>query len=250
MRSVEWILILTFAAAAWSAPRKSGSGKSSPVDRQVPRAAAETVYVQVAPPAASAGPAVAESRQSETSNREDTRRRESQFSSGPNRNYSQAFGMYLGTYTAELLGTNPYANLFWDLYPEGQAFFFEFTAGGGTVQSGFSESVVGSRFDDNYLITLEALGGYTLTGLSKGGGRAGGLYPYFVAGITAVYQGGVPNFGGALGFGNRMKLPFGPKNSPYALNYGIRDHIYSPNFGSHRSLTQNPVLLVGVQKYF
>jgi hypothetical protein len=240
------LLILTLATAAWSAPRKSGGAKSSPVDRTVPRPAAETVYVPVAPPASAQ-----ESRVAEASSREsDARRREGQFSTGPARTYGQAFGLYLGSYTAELLGTNPYANFFWDLYPDGQTFFFEFSAGGGTVQSGFSESVVGQRFDKNYLITFEALGGYTLSGLSKGNGRSGGLYPYFVAGITAVYQGGVPNFGGAIGFGNRMDLPFGLKNHRYALNYGIRDHIYSPNFGSHRSLTQNPVLLVGVQKYF
>ncbi|MDQ3000773.1 MAG: hypothetical protein M3Y08_05885 [Fibrobacterota bacterium] len=245
---VELLLILTLASAAWSAPRRGGTGKTSPVDRPVPKAAVETVYVQVAP--ARPSPSQDSRLANESSRESDARRKAAQFSTGPTRNYSQAYGLYLGTYTAELLGTNPYANFFWDLYPDGQAFFFEFTLGGGTVQSGFSESIIGQRFDKNYLVTFEALGGYSLSGLTKGNGRGGGLFPYFVAGITAVYQGGVPNFGGALGFGNRTNLPFGPKNSRYALNYGIRDHIYSPNFGSHRSLTQNPVLLVGVQKYF
>ena len=83
-----------------------------------------------------------------------------------------------------------------------------------------------------------------------GGGRGAGLFPYFVSGITAVYQGGVPNVGGVIGFGNRMSLPYGPKNGRWALNYGLRDHIYSQKLRNEPSLTQNFVILIGTQKYF
>jgi hypothetical protein len=187
----------------------------------------------------------------ESSRESDSRRTEAAFATGPARDFSQAAGLYVGFYAAEVLGSNPYANAFWDLYPQGQAFFFEFTAGIGTVQSSFSESVVGGDvFPHSFMITSEALGGYSLSGLTRGDGRSGGLYPYFLAGIAAVYQGGIPNIGGVLGFGNRMALPFGPRNSPYALNYGLRDHIYSQKIRTEPSLTQNFVLLIGVQKYF
>jgi hypothetical protein len=170
---------------------------------------------------------------------------------GPTREYAQAYGVYAGFYAAEVLGSNPFGTLYWDLYPKGEAYFFEFTAGGGTVQSSFSRSIVGAdEFEHNWLLAFEALGGYAYTGLSRGEGRNGGLFPYFVAGITAVYQGGVPNVGGVLGFGNRMSLPFGPKSGLWALNYGLRDHIYSQKLRNEPSLTQNFVLLIGVQRYF
>ena len=100
------------------------------------------------------------------------------------------------------------------------------------------------------MIAGEALGGYSLTGLTRGEGRSGGLFPYFVGGITAVWQGGIPNIGAVLGFGNRMKVPFMSKNNRYALNYGVRDHIYSQKLKTEPSITQNLVLMAGVQKYF
>jgi hypothetical protein len=161
----------------------------------------------------------------------------------------QAGGVYLGFYNAEVLGNNPFATLYWDLYPRGQAWFFEFTAGGGTAQSGFSRSVIGAdQFDDNWLAALEALAGWSYAGASRDPARAGGFHPYFVAGMTALWQGGIPNVGAVLGFGNRMAAPFG--KGRWALNYGLRDHIYSQKIRNEPSLTQNFVLLVGTQKYF
>jgi hypothetical protein len=192
------------------------------------------------------------SRAQEPSPREsEPRRAETAFSAGPSRNYAQAFGLNIGYYAAEVLGTNPYTNLFWDLYPEGQAFFFQFTSGIGTVQSDFAESIIGgTQTPHSFMIAGEALGGYSLSGLSRGDGRSGGLFPYFVAGITAVWQGGIPNIGAVFGFGNRMNVPFMSKNGRYALNYGVHDHIYSQKLKTNPSLTQNFVLLAGVQKYF
>lgn len=240
-RSALPALLAVLAASAWSAPRKA----AAKAPKAAPRMAAETVYVQVTPPRerepAHAAPAAAAA---------STRHTERSFS-GPARDYSQAYGMYVGFYNAEVLGSNPFGTLFWDIYPDGQAFFFEFTAGGGTVQSAFSKSVVGAdEFEHNWLIALEALGGLSYSGLARGDGRGAGLFPYFVAGITAVYQGGVPNVGGVLGFGNRMNMPFMPKNGRWALNYGVRDHVYSQKIRNEPSLTQNFVLLIGTQKYF
>jgi hypothetical protein len=205
----------------------------------------ETVYVPVKAPAPLFTSPASES------SRDKDRPARSSLSSGPGRDFSQAYGLFAGFYAAEVLGSNPYANLYWDLFPKGQAFFFEFTSGIGTVQSSFSKSVVGGGvFPHSFMITVEALGGYTYSGFAQGAGVAGGLYPYFIGGITAIYQGGVPNIGGVLGFGNRMNLPFGPKNGRWALNYGLRDHFYSQKIRSEPSMTQNFVVLVGVQKYY
>src|SRR5690606_9006145 len=100
---------------------------------------------------------------------------------GPLREFDQAYGAYVGFYAAEVLGSNPFGTLYWDLYPKGQGYFFEFTLGGGTVQSDFSRSVVGAdEFEHNWLIASEALAGITLSGLAKGEGRGGGLFPYFL----------------------------------------------------------------------
>ncbi|MDB5103502.1 MAG: hypothetical protein JWP91_1191 [Fibrobacteres bacterium] len=243
------LVLAAFATAAWSAPRKGTGAMKPPLSDRGSRAPAETVFVPVNQTATAP---VRESREPESSARESgSRRSEAAFSPGPNRNYAQAFGMNVGFYAAEVLGTNPYTNLFWDLYPEGQAFFFQFTSGIGTVQSSFAESIIGgTQTPHSFMIAGEALGGYTLTGLTRGDGRSGGLYPYFVGGITAVWQGGIPNIGAVAGFGNRTNLPFGPKNARYALNYGVHDHVYSQKLKTNPSLTQNFVVLVGVQKYF
>ena len=244
MRLVETLCILAFASCATnalSAPRK-GAAKSAPV-----KAPVETVFVAVAPPA----PPARESRSAESSRDSDARRNESAFSTGPTRAYDQAFGLNIGYYAAEVLGTNPFTNINWDLYPAGQAFFFQFTSGIGTVQSDFAESIIGgTQTPHSFMIAGEALGGYSLSGLTRGEGRSGGLFPYFVGGITAVWQGGIPNIGAVLGFGNRMKVPFMSKNNRYALNYGVRDHIYSQKLKTEPSITQNLVLMAGVQKYF
>lgn len=247
MRLVETLCILAFASGATnalSAPRKgAGAPKSAPV-----KAPVETVFVAVAPPAP---PPPRESRSMESSRDSDARRNESAFSTGPTRNYEQAFGLNIGYYAAEVLGTNPFTNLNWDLYPAGQAFFFQFTSGIGSVQSDFAESIIGgTQTPHSFMIAGEALGGYSLSGLTRGEGRSGGLFPYFVGGITAVWQGGIPNIGAVLGFGNRMKVPFMAKSNRYALNYGVRDHIYSQKLKTEPSITQNLVLMAGVQKYF
>lgn len=237
MRSVEIILALTLAGAAWSAPKRAPKGST--------RSEPETVYVQVTPPH--------ESRPAPSPERDyaPEQRRVEYVATGPARVFDRAYGLYLGFYSAEVFGgTTPYANLFGNFYPDGQAFFFEFALGIGKVQSGLAENVIGgSRFDQPFLATGEALAGYSLTGLSKGEGRGGGLYPYLLGGITTVYQGGSPNIGGVLGFGNRTDMPW-VKDARWAINYGIRDHLYAQKNNNYQALTQNFVLLIGVQKYY
>jgi hypothetical protein len=190
--------------------------------------------------------------------REPEPRRSDASFSGPLRDYPSAFGIYGGFYVAEVLGTNPYTTAFYEIYPKGMPFFFQFDVGVGTVQSGFSEDVVGGDiFENNMLLALDALGGYSLSGLTGGNGRGGGLFPYFIAGVTAFWQGGlpivqesIPNIGGVIGFGNRLKLPSKWIGRDWAFNYVVRDNIYSQKIRTTPSLTQNFVLLIGVQKYF
>ncbi len=226
------------------------SGKNS-VDRNASRAPAETVYVkESAPQPASPQPLLQNNSSMREKEMEESHSRPLP-TFGPLKPYSKAYGLLCGFYNAEVLGSNPYANFYMDLYPGEDPYFFEFTSGIGTVQSSFSESVVGGGvFPHNFMITLEALGGYSVSGLPKGLGRAGGLFPYFLGGITAIWQGGVPNIGGVLGFGNRMNLPFWNKDGRWAWNYGVRDHIYSQKIRSDPSLTQNFVVMIGLQKYY
>lgn len=235
------------AAAAQAAPRKPSAARPSAA-----KPAPETVYVaQPAPP-------VRESRAAEPVAREPDRRTEAAFSSGPLRDYPQAFGMYGGFYVAEVLGTNPYATAFWEIYPKATPYFFQLDVGIGTVQTGFSKEMIGGDiFENNMMLSFDALGGYSLSGLASGVGRGGGLFPYFIAGVTAFWQGGLPiiqestpNIGGVIGFGNRMRLPAKWIGRDWAFNYVVRDNIYSQKIRTTPSLTQNFALLVGVQKYF
>lgn len=187
-----------------------------------------------------------------------TRRTEAAFGNSPLRDYSQSFGGYAGFYVAEVLGTNPYGVAFLEYYPVGMPFFFQFDCGAGTVQSGFSKDVVGGDlFNHNFLLSLDALGGYSLTGMTSGAGRGGGLFPYFLAGITAFWQGGlpivqksVPNIGGVVGFGNRTRIPFIAVGRDWAFNYVVRDNIYAQKIRTTPSMTQNFALLIGVQRYW
>lgn len=236
------------AAAPQAAPRKAPASRSAV-------AKPETVYVAApTPPPREIRPAepVREAA------RDPEPRREAAAPGSPLRNFSQAFGGYGGFYIADVLGTNPYGTLFWEYYPSGQAFFFQGGAGIGTVQSGFSEGMLGGfNFDHNLLLTLDALGGYSFSGMASGSGRGGGLFPYFVAGVTAFWQGGfpifqksTPNMGGVVGFGNRMRIPFFGLGRQWAFNYVVRDNIYSQKLTGEPSLTQNFALLFGIQKYW
>lgn len=231
----------------------AGSGHAA--RRTAPRPAPvkpETVYVSVPAPAPAR-----ESRPEPGRSGPSSRRTEGAAESGL-RDYAQAFGGYAGFYVAEVLGSNPFGAAFWEFYPAGAPFFFQFDCGAGTVQSGFSQDVVGGDiFNHNFLLTLDALGGYSLSGLASGRGRGGGLFPYFLAGVTAFWQGGlpivqksVPNIGGVIGFGNRMRLPFFGARRAWAFNYVVRDNIYSQKIRTTPSLTQNFALLIGVQKYW
>jgi hypothetical protein len=236
------------AAAAQAAPRKAPAPKPA-------IAKPETVYV------AAPQPSPRETRSPEPireAARDPEPRRSESAPGSPLRNYAQAFGGYGGFYVADVLGTTPFGALFWELYPAEQAFFFQCDIGIGTVQSGFSEDMVGRfNFEHNMLLTLDALGGYSFSGMASGAGRGGGLFPYFLAGVTAFWQGGfpiiqktTPNIGGVIGFGNRMRIPFFGIGRQWAFNYVVRDNVYSQKLGGTPSLTQNFALLIGVQKYW
>lgn len=236
--------LLLCVGAAHAATRRAPAPKPS-------AAKPETVYV------ASPTPLAREMRAPEPARPVEPRRTEAAFNS-PLRDYSQSVGGYTGFYVAEVLGTNPYGVVFLEYYPIGLPFFYQFECGAGTVQSGFSKEVVGGDiFSHNFLISLDALGGYSLTGMTSGNGRGGGLFPYFLAGVTAFWQGGlpilqnsVPNIGGVIGFGNRMRIPFIATGREWAFNYVVRDNIYAQKIRTTPSLTQNFALLIGVQRYW
>jgi len=249
------ILLTTALLASFAATRKNSANGKLAADKNPTRAPVETVFVATPAPAppptrSTPTPVPAEVEEKRT-------RTGSATSLGPTRDFDQSFGLNLGFYNAEILGNNPFADLSWNFFPAEMPFFFEFNAGVGTLQSDFSNSVVGGGlFPHNLLLSTEALGGYTLSGMSHGSGRAGGLFPYFVGGITFIYQGGlpfqggVPNIGGVIGFGNRTNLPFGPKRGNWAFNYGLHDQIYSQKIRSTPSITQSFIFFIGVQKYY
>jgi hypothetical protein len=243
-------LALTLCAAAAQAASRKGPAPKPGVAKP------ETVYV------AAPTPSPRQERPPEPVRetvRDPEPRRAETAPGSPLRNYAQAFGGYGGYYIAELLGNNPYGSLFWEFYPSEQTFFFQCDVGIGPVQSGFSHDVLrGSfNFDHNLLFALDAMGGYSFSGMPAGAGRGGGLFPYFLAGISAFWQGGfpvfqksTPNVGGVVGFGNRMRIPYFGLGKQWAVNYVVRDYIYSQKLAGVPSITQSFALLIGVQKYW
>ncbi len=164
---------------------------------------------------------------------------------------TSAYGVQVGLYAAEVLGSNPFGSFYYDHYLPDANYFFQVAAGAGTVQSSYSKSLFRAAiFENNLLVTVEALVGYAPEGPGyKMRGRAVSLIPHFTAGVVGLYQGSVPNVGLAAGFGNRMPLPFFTKNRSLALSYSLHDHIYSQKIGSRPALTHNLVLRAGVHFY-
>ncbi len=169
------------------------------------------------------------------------------------RAYDKAYGLQVGTYAAEVLGANPFALITteWYVFPN-SPFFFNISLGAGTAQSSFSKSVVGADvLDPNFLGALEVLLARSLAGDdAKKAGSAGGLFPYLLGGMTALYQGEAANVGAVIGLGNRFDMPFVKEKKRWALTFCIKDHIYSQKIRTTPSFTQNLVLTVGGQRYF
>lgn len=169
------------------------------------------------------------------------------------RPFVKAYGFQAGIYGAEVLGSNPFGLITteWYVFPE-SPFFFNISLGAGTAQSSFSKSVVGADvLDPNFLGALEVLLARALAGDdAKKKGAAGGLYPYLLGGMTALYQGEAANVGAVLGLGNRFDMPFVKEKGRWALTFCIKDHIYSQKIRTTPSFTQNLVLTVGGQRYF
>ena len=166
------------------------------------------------------------------------------------RPYKSALGISAALYPADLLGTSPYGYLSYDFYPlPATPFFMEVDLGAGFSQSDFSTRVVGREFHPNLLAALEVLAGFNL-GAPAAAGASGGLYPYLLGGVAGLLQGDVANVGVVIGFGHRVGLPWVRKDQRWAVSYGARDHVYSQKLQGTPSLTQNPVIYLGILRYY
>jgi hypothetical protein len=223
-------LALVFAGLAF-VPAEAQKSKRKPAPRPEPRTivktVVETVYVREKAPAVS-------------------------FERRNLRPYEKAYGVHAALYSAEVLGSSPYGFITYDIYPlPKHAFFVQIAGGIGFAQSNFSADVIGAdRFDPNMLIGLEVLAGFNLGAPKATAGTPGGLYPYLLAGIAGLYQGTEPNVAAVLGFGQRVPFPWGKSMDRWALSYGVRDQIYSQKIEAIPSLTQNPVVHLGVLRYY
>ena len=168
------------------------------------------------------------------------------------RPYQRAYGIHAALYAAEVLGSSPYGFLSYDLYPLPEHPFFVQIAGGiGFAQSDFSARVIGAdRFDPNMLIGVEILACFNLGAPKATTGIPGGLYPYLLGGTAGLYQGDEANVAAVLGFGQRVAFPWGKSTERWALSYGVRNQIYLQKIESFPSLTQNPVVHLGLLRYY
>ncbi len=243
-RPLALALLLGLGQAAFAAPAKKAA-RPAVSPKAVER---ETVFIAMPTP-----PPAPREEVKVAPPREDVKPRKAPEGPIPmNRKGIVAYGLALGANSAEMLGTTPIFLATCDLYPIPGPMFFQFTAGGGWVQSDFSKKMIGgSAFENNWLLALETLGGYTID-LSGRHGRdvSRGLFPYFLTGMTLVLQGGVPNFGGVVGFGHRFPVPFLTRNDNWTLVVQAKDQIYSQKIRTTPSLTQNFVVTLGVQTYF
>ncbi len=173
-------------------------------------------------------------------------------SNGKSESPFNSYGLLGGTYSADMLGSsNPYGYGFVDWSPEPLKYYLELGIGVGRLQSPFSKSIYNaSIFENNLLINLDGLIGLPIWGYIPKGAIGVESLPFLLIGVSALYQGTVPNLGGVIGFGNRIPLPYFEKSQKLKLHYSIRDQLYAQRISSVKpALSHNISLLIGIQFY-
>lgn len=158
--------------------------------------------------------------------------------------YDNGLSLMAGVYAASGFGTNPYFGARYNYFIGGGKFFVEGGMGFGSIKSTVLEKVTKAKvFDSERLVSYEFVGGFDALPNSA--------FPYVVAGVASVNQGGQTRFAGVVGLGKRIPLIGALGSDRFGIRYDIRDQIFSQSIGGSDSfLVHNIVFTAGVQFYF
>lgn len=150
-----------------------------------------------------------------------------------------------GLYAAEGFGSNFYLGIRYNHYFKKWTYFIETSLGFSSMNSQVLEDLANFQvFESNNLLTYEFLFGYDMAPLSN--------FPFLVAGIAGINQGGQTKFSYVVGLGKQIPLAQFLKVKRWGLRYDIRDQIFKQRItNTADSFTaHNLIVSLGLQYYF
>lgn len=158
--------------------------------------------------------------------------------------FSNALTITNGVYAAEGFGSNYYFGARYNHFFSKWTYFVEASIGFSSLKSPVLEDLAAFQvFDSEDLTTYEFLLGYDMKPL--------GGFPFLVAGVAGINQGGQSKFAYVLGLGKHIPLAQFFKVKRLGLRYDIRDQIFKQQISDKGSfVSHNLVFSLGLTYYF
>jgi hypothetical protein len=149
-----------------------------------------------------------------------------------------------GIYAAEGLGSNYYLGARYNHFFSKWTYFVEASVGISSVKSQMLEDLASFQvFDSDGLFTYEFLLGYDMKPL--------GGFPFLVAGVANINQGGQSKFSYVIGLGKHIPLAQFFSTKRWGLRYDIRDQIFKQQVSDKGAfVAHNLVFTLGLTYYF
>lgn len=149
-----------------------------------------------------------------------------------------------GIYAAEGFGSNYYLGARYNHFFNKWTYFVEASIGFSSVKSQVLDDLANFQvFDSEKLYTYEFLLGYDMKPL--------GGFPFLVAGVAGINQGGQSKFSYVLGLGKHIPLAQFFNVKRLGLRYDIRDQIFKQQISDKDAFTaHNLVFSLGLTYYF
>jgi len=158
--------------------------------------------------------------------------------------FSNAMAFTGGIYSAEGFGSNFYFGLRYNHFFSKWRYFVEGSIGVSSLKSQVLQDLAAFQvFDSEKLLTYEFLLGYDMAPL--------GNFPFIVAGVAGLNQGGQSKFAYVIGLGKQIPLAQFFKTKRLGLRYDIRDQIFKQQINDANAFTaHNLVFSLGLSCYF
>lgn len=158
--------------------------------------------------------------------------------------YTNSLTFTNGIYSAEGFGSNYYLGARYNHFFSKWTYFVEASIGFSSVKSQVLEDLAAFQvFDSEGLTAYEFLLGYDMKPL--------GGFPFLVAGVAGINQGGQSKFAYVLGLGKHIPLAQFFNVKRLGLRYDVRDHIFKQQVSDKGSfVAHNLVFTLGLTYYF
>jgi hypothetical protein len=158
--------------------------------------------------------------------------------------YTNGLTITNGIYAAEGFGSNYYLGARYNHFFSKWTYFVEASVGFSSVKSQVLEDLAAFQvFDSEGLFTYEFLLGYDMKPL--------GGFPFLVAGVAGINQGGQSKFSYVIGLGKHIPLAQFFSVKRLGLRYDIRDQIFKQQVSDKGSfVAHNLVFTLGLTYYF